>query len=242
VLDIQQAFLADIIENPQDDDIRLIYADWLEEHGDLDRAEFIRVQIRLATMRAYALAEMQAGSQRGRSLCLHQYAPIGGCLDCRDLVQLEYELLRFHAKRWVRRPLPKELHGASLGWDGKSPHVAHLYFHRGFVAEIRGKLDKVMEYLPGLVKIFPIETVLATDKRPNQDTFWLPEDGMTYEWLLWDIPHVAQDLPWELGPHLTGTKKLRYVGYLTQQEAFDDLSRGLLKWAKQQSKTVSSQT
>lgn len=37
-------FIADICEHPEDDSIRLIYADWLEDHGDPERAEFIRVQ------------------------------------------------------------------------------------------------------------------------------------------------------------------------------------------------------
>lgn len=40
-------FLADILANPDDDVPRLIYADWLEEHGWSERAEFIRVQCEL---------------------------------------------------------------------------------------------------------------------------------------------------------------------------------------------------
>ena len=43
-----EAFLHAICENPQDDAPRLIYADWLEEHGQLERTEFIRAQIELA--------------------------------------------------------------------------------------------------------------------------------------------------------------------------------------------------
>jgi uncharacterized protein (TIGR02996 family) len=45
-----QAILADIIANPQDDVSRLVYADWLDENGDADRADLIRAQIRLADM------------------------------------------------------------------------------------------------------------------------------------------------------------------------------------------------
>lgn len=45
------AFLQDILANPEDDTPRLIYADWLEERGD-PRGEFIRLQCRLATMSA----------------------------------------------------------------------------------------------------------------------------------------------------------------------------------------------
>ncbi len=41
------AFLQAIIERPDDDAPRLIYADWLDERGD-PRGEFIRVQCALA--------------------------------------------------------------------------------------------------------------------------------------------------------------------------------------------------
>ncbi len=41
------AFLQAIRKAPDDDVPRLIYADWLEEHGQTDRAEFIRIQCRM---------------------------------------------------------------------------------------------------------------------------------------------------------------------------------------------------
>jgi uncharacterized protein (TIGR02996 family) len=47
---LEEAFLADICEHPDDDAPRLIYADWLEEHGQSERAEFIRVQLELARL------------------------------------------------------------------------------------------------------------------------------------------------------------------------------------------------
>ncbi len=37
-----------ILAEPEDDGLRLIYADWLEENGRAERAEFIRVQMELA--------------------------------------------------------------------------------------------------------------------------------------------------------------------------------------------------
>jgi uncharacterized protein (TIGR02996 family) len=40
----RDAFLAAILAAPADDLPRLIFADWLDEHGDADRAEFIRLQ------------------------------------------------------------------------------------------------------------------------------------------------------------------------------------------------------
>jgi uncharacterized protein (TIGR02996 family) len=41
-----QALLQDIVENPEDDIPRLVYADWLEERGEDARSELIRAQVR----------------------------------------------------------------------------------------------------------------------------------------------------------------------------------------------------
>ena len=43
------AFLEAILESPHDDAPSLIFADWLEEEGELDRADLIRAQAELAT-------------------------------------------------------------------------------------------------------------------------------------------------------------------------------------------------
>ena len=43
-----RAMLRTICENHDDDSVRLVYADYLEEHGQLERAEFIRVQVAMA--------------------------------------------------------------------------------------------------------------------------------------------------------------------------------------------------
>jgi uncharacterized protein (TIGR02996 family) len=45
------AFLESILESPNDDTPRLIYADYLDEHFETDRAKFIRVQSLLARLR-----------------------------------------------------------------------------------------------------------------------------------------------------------------------------------------------
>src|SRR5213078_3097387 len=42
---VAAALLAAIRQAPADDAPRLVYADWLDEHGQPERAEFIRVQI-----------------------------------------------------------------------------------------------------------------------------------------------------------------------------------------------------
>ena len=49
--------LSSIIADPDDDGLRLAYADWLQEHGQLDRARLVRVQIELANLPEPARAE-----------------------------------------------------------------------------------------------------------------------------------------------------------------------------------------
>lgn len=44
----RHAILTAIRENPDDDTPRLVYADWLEEHGEPERAELVRVQVEIA--------------------------------------------------------------------------------------------------------------------------------------------------------------------------------------------------
>jgi uncharacterized protein (TIGR02996 family) len=69
-----------ILDNPADDVPRLAYADWCEENGDEERAEFIRVQIELSRLSWWD--------------------------DAWDgLVQRERELWERHGEAW-RRPLP----------------------------------------------------------------------------------------------------------------------------------------
>ncbi len=48
--DAERGFLAAILADPADDTARLVYADWLQEQGGRpERAEFIRLQIEIAT-------------------------------------------------------------------------------------------------------------------------------------------------------------------------------------------------
>src|SRR5581483_7143335 len=71
------AFLRAIADHPDDDLPRLVYADWLDEHGDPARAEFIRVQC--------ALARLPAGDTRAAALA-----------------RREAELLTDHQADWLR--------------------------------------------------------------------------------------------------------------------------------------------
>src|SRR5207302_10860256 len=78
--DEQRAFWAAIREAPEDDAPRLVYADWLDDHGEADRAELIRTQC--------ALVKLGPDRRKGRKERVR--------LDPR-----EKDLLERHGDRWL---------------------------------------------------------------------------------------------------------------------------------------------
>jgi uncharacterized protein (TIGR02996 family) len=67
----EEAFLADVVEHPDDDTPRLVYADWLDEHGDEARAEFIRLQIELARMEEWDARRPELKRREKQLLAAH---------------------------------------------------------------------------------------------------------------------------------------------------------------------------
>lgn len=108
--DEQQAFWAAIRNAPEDDTPRLRYADWLHEHGEADRAEFIRVQC--------ALAKLGPDRRKGRKERV--------LLEPREEI-----LLAANGDRWLA-PLRAALQGQNP-WDRSDEWLGRLKFRRGFV-------------------------------------------------------------------------------------------------------------
>ena len=107
--DEQRALWSAIRAHSDDDTPRLVYADWLQEHGDEPRAEFIRVQC--------ALAKLPYDRRRSRKE--------------RSLLQTkEKELLAAHKANWT-----VSLSAAVDGVWGESwrEWAARLQFERGFL-------------------------------------------------------------------------------------------------------------
>lgn len=79
------AFLRAICANPADDTPRLVFADWLADHGDPDRGEFIRLEIELARRDP----EDEAAERRRPAL-----------------FSRKAELLKANRQRWIEPFLP----------------------------------------------------------------------------------------------------------------------------------------
>jgi len=90
----RDALLAAILSSPGDDTPRLIYADWLEDRGEVERAEFIRVQCELARIGSPKCNQPEK--------CYYANACEHGCGGARrdELIHRERELLKTNAHRW----------------------------------------------------------------------------------------------------------------------------------------------
>jgi uncharacterized protein (TIGR02996 family) len=91
------AFLQAILDNPHDDLPRLVYADWLDEHGHPGRAELIRLQ----HTRASAEADRRAIDARIRELV----AAVGGPYAGAAWVRGRFQQCQRASRRWTSRML-----------------------------------------------------------------------------------------------------------------------------------------
>jgi uncharacterized protein (TIGR02996 family) len=92
----RESLLAVIIASPDEDAVRLVCADWLDEHGEHDRAEFIRVQCELAR----ASPDVQEAARAMATSKYQEAAPTSYLW----LARRERELLRGDAWKWFDEP------------------------------------------------------------------------------------------------------------------------------------------
>jgi uncharacterized protein (TIGR02996 family) len=130
-----EAFLQAIRERPDDDAPRLIYADWLEERGQADRAEFIRIQCRL-----FGILDSDPS------------AP--------ELKARAEELLRANWQAWIG-PL-REVVGPNYSrygesWLREEYHPDGLRrFRRGFVDAIALDAERFLPHAKALLALAPL--------------------------------------------------------------------------------------
>jgi uncharacterized protein (TIGR02996 family) len=125
-VDERAALLRAIIDEPDEDAHRLVFADWLDEHDEADQAEFVRLQVRLHAMRPW---------QDGYD----------------DLKRRERALLQRHADAWlgpVRPWLLRKFQPRDLD--------DHAIFRRGLVETALVEPERFLVDPDGLFDAAPI--------------------------------------------------------------------------------------
>lgn len=170
--------LAAVLADPACDAKRLIYADWLEDHGEAERAEFIRLQCRIAELQrdcyCGACVKLRGGGQHHNGPCAvsrdRQEMPDGTSRQS-QLRRHEYEIMQrnkgFMPTSWVP-VIEQNAAVVSTGINGaKGPPVYHEY-RRGFISVLRGPLAALLEHGPAIVREHPVERVEVMDCEPVQ--------------------------------------------------------------------------
>jgi uncharacterized protein (TIGR02996 family) len=144
----EQDFIRAAIEQPDDDQLRLVFADWLEEQGtpvSVARAAFVRLQVR----RAWLPVE-------------HADRPA--------LVAEESKLLARHGRKW-NGPIHRMLHeqGLKNAVASRRGLIRSWHHHRGMIGRLRVRaeaLDVAAELLFSLGPICWLEITGWTGTNP----------------------------------------------------------------------------
>jgi uncharacterized protein (TIGR02996 family) len=188
MIDLSAGFLADILEHPADDTHRLVFADYLDDRGDHDRAEFIRIQCALEVVRAGCCC----GS------CVQRYCPGGQhhngpcALRAREHRHLRYQefcLLNQHAEEWFTldgwRPQQTGSGGQVFYWAQGSDFLGEgeSGSRRGFIEVLHLTAEDWLRHADALVKLTPIRQVHLTTMPLVQFRTEPARGGMSWTWL-----------------------------------------------------------
>lgn len=88
----QECLLRAILTDPDDDTVRLVYADWLQENGQEERGEFIRAEVEWARIKAEEEPDCWAVAQ-GEFTCFDPDCPWKVWDDARDQLRKRVEVL-----------------------------------------------------------------------------------------------------------------------------------------------------
>lgn len=148
-----EALLAAILDAPDDDTPRLVYADWLSENGDEARAEFIRVQVELAQVNAER-SQAAPTSSRDGSLWAKQ----------NRLRARERELFAHRCQEWFPNHTNGEFKwcAGNEQWDRNG-----CWFTRGLVSEIRLPLAAWEQHAVEIWSRQPVTKCVLTDRVPE---------------------------------------------------------------------------
>ncbi len=169
-----QGLLADVLSWPEEDGPRLIMADWLSDHGEEQRAEFIRAHCevaRLAMPVPEDLLQEFLWSDESR-----EWKETCGVLRhrCRELLPLVMpgEVSGLYPSDWTVTSRTDDrwewVETVTIGpTSGKEYHRNTFRVRRGFIDEVKYPLWAWEQYGPFIIQRQPVTKVSVARKEPD---------------------------------------------------------------------------
>lgn len=198
------ALLQSVLDTPADDAPRLIISDWLEEHDQQQRAEFIRLQIELANLYRETPGESNQQALAERRLWLHRQA-----------------LARFPTSDDGDSTANERQFAMTCDWD------------RGFIHSIKLSCDSYVYHTGELFLKYPITSVQITDLAPiNEGDGWYTWHPCANISNFTGVPEmIYRHLECE---RMTLSKVFEFsVSYASIDEALIDLSNAFVAYGRQ---------
>lgn len=234
-----------IREEPADDWLRLVLADWLEARDEVEAnvwSKFIRDQI--------AWENLEQKECSGRVFCEGSDWTRGAkrrCPACELAAGMHQTVYLWNARS--RRLCPE----GRMHWGDRAPgHEPHptqatTWWRRGLIAEVEAPaVPGTLATLRMLQGIHPVEKVVAADRRPQHTSLMSVDASDLYFW--WDTSSLGvfrnsgcDELPTDVFDSLEGyldssadrrAGAARARAYKTEDDANAALSRALLKLAR----------
>ncbi len=240
----EQAFLEAILDDPEDDNLRLIYADFLEERGDGARAEFIRVQVELSQVKRCKKSTRLFPDNH----CLPPY-----CLHCRphkkpayyrDLRRRDVELLTAKHPSGVTNNLawaePLLVRVPAANWtDTTRRQEPFLRFRRGFVEEIGFPCRVFLEHAALFFGQAPITKVVLTDLEPHEQITSLGHRRVGWWWRrsTWERHDEPGEVLYQL---LDAKEEIGWKWWDSREEALNALSAACVQHGRNLRQSLAS--
>ncbi len=226
---VAESFLESICRDPADDTPRLIYADYLDDHGQSDRAVFIRSQVEYANLPAICQKTGEIREEEIRSPRF--YTKRCRCQVCSLRRKAYYSARRWIVWEWtadIRRVITPDEQAirALIARPAEDfiPFISYSW-RRGFICSIRTSEKDWLAHGEKLIRLAPLEQVDLMDKTP----VFYGHGGHLFRWYEGDATgHGPFNISPSLWKMLGGRQKktalgYRHKGYMTNTGAIIDL-------------------
>jgi uncharacterized protein (TIGR02996 family) len=203
-----ESLIRSVLANPVDDAPRLVYADWLEEHGRPEDAEFIRVQIELARLGFGGAFHVDSEGRRQQT--------------SDQVALLQERQIDLWMGGFGRPEVPEEMSNWPMSIHPMRSQ--HLLLRRGFVDRVVSFAGIYMEVAPMLFARQPVTHVRIVGLQLYEF-----DDG--FMWTLESAEGLG-GVPEELWPYLSQRDGDEIVYYSTNAEADAALSWACVRYGR----------